>query len=214
MIKWNIHKEYEGKHALMGASNPHWLNYDSKAFENKYYSRYSQEIGTALHQLAHDCIVGRIKLSKHDTHLVEMALFKAFIPKDAYDPNIILKTLMPFVNDAIGFHMSSEILLFVNEFCFGTTDAIVYNEYEKILRIHDYKSGSIPGKIEQIYIYMAMFCIEYNIDPRKLNLIEARIYQNCECLIDNPPAEVILNIINIIKNNTALVATYLEREGR
>lgn len=213
-MKWNNHKEFEGKHAFMGGSNYHWLNYDSEAFENRYYSQFSQAIGTALHQLAHDCIVSNTKLNKHDIHLIEMTMYKAFIPKDAYDPNFLLTNLIPFVNDAIGFHMSSEILLFVNEFCFGTVDAIVYNDFEKTLRVHDYKSGIIPAKIEQCYIYMAMFCIEYKIDPRKLKLLEARIYQNCECLVDNPSADIILDIISIIEKNTSRIQSYLTREGK
>ena len=134
--------------------------------------------------------------------------------EDAYDPGLILENLIPFVNDAIGFHMSSEILLFVNEFCFGTVDAIVYNDFEKTLRVHDYKSGIIPAKIEQCYIYMAMFCIEYKIDPRKIKLFEARIYQNCECLVDNPSSDIILDIMNLIEKNTGLIQLYLTREGR
>lgn len=213
-MKWNNHKEFEGKHAFMGGSNYHWLNYDSEAFENRYYSQFSQAIGTAMHQLAHDCIVSNTKLNKHDIHLIEMTMYKAFIPKDAYDPNFLLTNLIPFVNDAIGFHMSSEILLFVNEFCFGTVDAIVYNDFEKTLRVHDYKSGIIPAKIEQCYIYMAMFCIEYKIDPRKLKLLEARIYQNCECLVDNPSSDIILDIISIIEKNTSRIQSYLTREGK
>lgn len=213
-MRWNNHKDYEGKHAFMGASNYHWLNYDQAALENRYYSQYSQLIGTTIHELAHDCILARIKLNKHDVHMVEMALYKAYIPKDAYDPNFILTNLIPFVNDAIGFRMSSEILLFYNEFCFGTADAISYNEFEKTLRIHDLKTGVNPAKIEQCYIYAALFCLEYNVDPRKLKLIECRIYQNCECLIDNPAANVILDIMDQIQRNTGLIKSYLEREGR
>lgn len=213
-MKWNVHKEFEGKHAFMGASNYHWLNYDENAFENRYYSQYSQAIGTALHQLAHDCIVSRIKLNKHDIHLIEMAMFKAFIPRDSYDPYLLLANLMPYVNDAIGFHMSSEILLFVNPFCFGTTDAINYNEFEKSLRVHDLKTGVTPAKIEQCYIYMAMFCIEYKVDPRKLKFLEARIYQNCECLIANPTPDMILDIMNLIEKDISLITSFLERDGK
>ena len=213
-MKWNSHKEYEGKHAFLGASNYHWLNYDPVTLENRYYSQFSQIIGTAMHELAHDCIVGRIRLTKHDVHLVDMAMFKAFVPKDAYDPNILLENLIRFVNDAIGFHMSSEILLFVNPMCFGTTDAIVYNEYEKTLRVHDYKTGIIPAKIEQCHIYMAMFCKEYKVDPYKIKHFEARIYQNGEVFADNPTADTIKSIMDLIDQDIGLIASYLEREGR
>lgn len=211
---WNNHKELEGKHAFMGASNYHWVNYDDRTFEARYYSQFSQIIGTTIHQLAHDCIVSRTKLNKHDIHLVQMALYKAFVPRDAYDPSLILDNLMAFVNDAIGFHMSSEILLYYNAFCFGTTDAIGYYEKEKILRIHDYKNGVVAADIRQLYIYSALFCLEYKVNPRSLNLIELRIYQNLEVLIDRPTGDVIQEYMDKIQNRTELIKTFLEREGR
>lgn len=211
---WNNHKELEGKHAFMGASNYHWVNYDDATFEVRYYSQFSQVIGTAIHQLAHDCIVSRTKLNKHDVHLIEMTLYKAFVPKDAYDPNLILENLIPFVNDAIGFHMSSEILLYYNMFCFGTTDAIGYYEKEKVLRIHDYKNGVTQADIRQLYIYAALFCLEYHVNPKSLNLIELRIYQNLEVLIDNPPGDVIQEYMDKIQNRTELIKIFLERDGK
>lgn len=211
---WNNHKDLEGKHALMGGSNYHWFSYDDITFEARYYSQFSQTIGTAIHQLAHDCIVSRTKLNKHDIHLIEMTLYKAYVPKDAYDPWLILENLIPFVNDAIGFHMSSEILLYCNQFCFGTADAIGYYEREKILRIHDFKSGVTPSSIKQLYAYAAFFCIEYKINPKSLNLIELRIYQNLEVLIDNPSGDTIQEYIDKIKNRTELIKMFLEREGR
>lgn len=211
---WNNHKELEGKHAFMGASNYHWVNYDDVTFEARYYSQFAQLIGTTIHQLAHDCIVSRTKLNKHDVHLVEMTLYKAFIPRSAYDPEIILANLIPFVNDAIGFHMSSEILLYYNQFCFGTTDAIGYYERDKILRIHDYKSGVNQADMRQLYIYAALFCLEYHVNPRTLNMIECRIYQNLEVLIDNPSSDVIQEYMDKIVNRTELIKIFLERDGK
>ena len=216
-MKWNNHKEYEGKHAFMSPSNYHWLNYTDIVFESRYYSQYSQLIGTTVHQLAHDCISSRMKLSKHDVHIIQMYLWKAFIPKDAYDANRILTTLVPFVNDAIGFHMSSEILLFYNEFCFGTADAISYSDYDKTLRIHDLKSGLNPADMRQCHIYAALFCLEYNINPKKLKLIECRIYQNLEeqpVLVDQPSADYIQEIMDYIQLRSKNIESYLEREGR
>lgn len=213
-MKFNQHKELEGKHAFLGASNYHWLNYDNAILEERFYNQFSQIIGTAIHQLAHDCIVSRTKLSKHDVRLIELTLYKAFVPRAAYDPNYILENLVPFVNDAIGFHMASEILLYYNPWCFGTTDAIGFDEKNKILRIHDYKSGVSPTNLKQTYIYAALFCLEYNYDPRMLNLIECRIYQSMEVLIDQPSGDVIYDIMELIKHNTAMIQGYLEREGR
>ena len=188
---WNNHKELEGKHAFMGASNYHWTNYDDITFEARYYNQFSQVIGTAIHELAHDCIVSRTKLNKHDIHLIELKLYKAFVPKDAYDANLILENLIPFVNDAIG-----------------------YYERDKILRIHDYKNGVTQADIRQLYIYAALFCLEYHVNPLTLNKIECRIYQNLEVLIDNPTGEVIQFYMDKIQNRTELIKTFLEREGR
>jgi len=213
-MKWNNHKELEGKHAFMGASNYHWVNYDDATFEARYYSQFSQAIGTAIHQLAHDCIVSGTKLNKHDVHLIEMTLYKAYIPRNAYDPALILENLIPFVNDAIGFHMSSEILLFYSMYCFGTADAIGYYEKDKILRIHDYKNGVNQADIRQLYIYAALFCLEYHVNPYKLNKIELRIYQNLEVLIDTPDADIIQYYMDKIQNRVELIGMFLERDGK
>ena len=211
---WNNHKELEGKHAWMGASNYHWTSYDDVTFEARYYSQFSTAIGTAIHELAHDCIVSKTKLNKHDVHLIDMTLYKAYIPRYAYDPCAILDNLIPFVNDAIGFHMSSEIILYYNAYCFGTCDAIGYYERDKILRIHDYKNGINQASMKQLYIYAALFCLEYNVNPRSLNLIECRIYQNLDIEIDRPTGDVIQEYIDKIKNRTEMIKMFLEREGR
>lgn len=210
-MKFNQHKELEGKHAFLGASNYHWLNYDDEVLEERFYSQFSQVIGTTIHQLAHDCIVSGTKLSKHDVRLIELTLYKAFVPRAAYDPNYILANLVPFINDAIGFNMQSEILLYYSPWCFGTTDAIGFDEKNKILRISDYKNGSTPASFKQPYIYAAVFCLEYNYDPRMLNRIECRIYQNMETLLDVPSGDVIYDIMCIIKHNVSLIQDCLER---
>ena len=159
-MQWNDHHQLEGKHAFFGASNFHWVNWTDSIFENRYYGQFSTIIGTTIHELAHDCILNRTKINKHDKHLVELSLYHAFVPKDAYDPNAILENLIPFVNDAIGYHMSSEILLYYNSYCFGTCDAILFNEKDKILRIHDLKTGTTTAHFEQLLIYAALFCLE------------------------------------------------------
>lgn len=211
MFVWNDHKEYEGKHALFSASGYHWLNYDDETFISKYYSQFSATIGTVIHQLAHECIVSRIKLNKHDVHLVEMALYKAFVPREMYDANAILDNLVPFVNDAIGFRMYSEKVVFVNPYFFGTVDAIKYDEKELSLRIFDLKTGSGPVKLDQLYIYAAEFCIEYNVDPRKLKLIETKIYQLGGEIKDNPSGDYIYEIMEKIRNRTELIMRLLGR---
>ena len=212
-MQWNDHNQLEGKHAFLGASNYHWTNWDDATFENRYYSQFSTITGTAIHALAHDCIINRTKLNKHDKHLIEITLYHAFVPRNAYDPDAILTNLIPFINDAIGFHMSSEILLYYNAYCFGTCDAISFNEKEKILRIHDLKTGTTPTHMEQLLIYAALFCLEYHKNPRQF-LTELRIYQNFNVLIANPTAEEIETYMDLIQNRSKLIMSYLEREGR
>ena len=212
-MQWNDHHQLEGKHAFLGASNFHWVNWTDSIFENRYSSQFSTIIGTTRHELAHDCILKRTKINKHDKHLVELSLYHAFVPKDAYDPNAILENLIPFVNDAIGYHMSSEILLYYNSYCFGTCDAILFNEKDKILRIHDLKTGTTTAHFEQLLIYAALFCLEYHKNPRHFTT-ELRIYQNFEISVNTPDPSEIESFMELIQNRSQLISTYLEREGR
>ena len=212
-MQWNDHKQLEGKHAFLGASNFHWINWNDQIFENRYYSQFSTTIGTAIHALAHDCILNRTKLNKHDRHLIEITLYHAYIPKDAYDPDDILINLIPFVNDAIGYHMSSEILLYYNNYCFGTCDAISFSEKERILRIHDLKTGTTTAHMEQLLIYAALFCLEYHKNPHQFKT-ELRIYQNFNIVVEEPDANDIKTFMNLIQERSQTIMSYLEREGR
>ena len=212
-MQWNDHKQLEGKHAFLGASNFHWINWNDQIFENRYYSQFSTTIGTAIHALAHDCILNRTKLNKHDRHLIEITLYHAYIPKDAYDPDDILMNLIPFVNDAIGYHMSSEILLYYNNYCFGTCDAISFSEKERILRIHDLKTGTTNAHMEQLLIYAALFCLEYHKNPHQFKT-ELRIYQNFNIVVEEPDANDIETFMNLIQERSQTIMSYLEREGR
>ena len=61
-----------------------------------------------------------------------------------------------YVNDAIKFGLKPEQPLYYSRNCFGTTDAIGFDN--GILRIHDYKSGIVPAHEEQLFIYGSLFC--------------------------------------------------------
>lgn len=198
-MNWNDHKKLEGLHAFLGASQFHWLNWNDEMFEKHFVSKYAADIGTAIHQLASDCIKSRTRLTEHDAHLIDITLYKGGFPKSVYDSQQILENLIPFVNDAIGFHMSSEVILYYSMFCFGTTDAIGYDEKEKILRIHDYKSGTIKAHVEQLLIYAALFCLEYHIAPKNLKRIELRIYQSNDIQECFPEAREVERIMELIK---------------
>lgn len=150
-MRFNTHWQVEGKHAFLGASKYHWINYDLSKMEKIWENKFASERGTRLHKLAAFCIEERVKLQENGT------------------------TLSMYVNDAIGFRMTPEQVLLYSDNCFGTADAI---KFEKdVLRIHDLKTGVHPGSFHQEEIYAALFCHEYKINPYDIEMI-FRIYQN------------------------------------
>jgi hypothetical protein len=168
---FNRHVNLEGLHAPFGASKSSWLRYDDKKAVEVYQNMRAAEMGTRLHAWAAETIQLGIKQPRSN------------------------KTLSAYVNDAIGFKMNTEVVLFYSEYFFGTADAISFRN--NTLRIHDLKTGSTPVKMEQLEIYAALFCLEYKIKPGEIDM-ELRIYQNDEVLIHNPTAEDILPIMDKI----------------
>lgn len=210
---FNDHSKLEGQHAFLGASTYHWLRWDDENLEKRYYGQFAQTIGTALHELAKDLIQNRIKLAKNDKKIIDITLGKLMIPRGAYDSEEILIDLLPFVNDAIGFRMTPEVILYYSLSCFGTTDAIAFDEFNKILRIHDYKSGITPAKMDQLMIYAALFCLEYKKNPFDF-ATELRMYQNGEVITLIPEPTEIEGVMNLIVSKNKLILKYLEREYR
>ena len=102
-----------------------------------------------------------------------------------------------YVNDAIGYRMTPEQVLYYSPFCFGTADTICYDERKKFLRIHDLKTGASPAHMEQLMIYAALFYLEYGdlyfFKPEVGN-IELRIYQSDEVVVYQPESSEILDI--------------------
>lgn len=135
-MQWNDHSRLTGQHAFLGASKYHWLNYDAQRLADAYLSFQAKEKGTRLHAFAAECITLRQKLPKSK------------------------KTLNAYVNDAIGFRMIPEMVLYYSENCFGTADAISFND--DLLRIHDLKTGAVPAHMEQLFIYAALLCSAWN----------------------------------------------------
>lgn len=185
---WNDHSRQvpEGSHAFLGASKYSWLNYDESKLIEVYSNLLAKEKGTELHAIACSLIKNGIKLPQSK------------------------KTLNQYVNDAIGFRMRPEQVLYFSNNCFGTADAIAYNEKKKFLRIHDFKSGKIPASLHQLEIYASLFCLEYRIKPGELSGIELRIYQNNDILIGNPEADDILPIMDKIVTFDKIIEKYKE----
>ena len=116
---------------------------------------------------------------------------------DTIDFDTMFENMMTYVNDGIGFKMHPEVVLYYSDNFFGTADAISFNENNRFLRIHDFKSGVIPAHIEQLEIYAALFCLEYRFKPTEID-IELRIYQGNEVLYHTPESDEIMAIIDKI----------------
>lgn len=170
-MNFNRHFDLEGRHAFLGASKYHWINYNEEQLQMAYERFQATQKGTELHDFARRCIELGQKLPKSR------------------------KTLNMYVNDAIGFRMTPEQPLYYSENCFGTADTIAFRN--NFLRIHDYKSGMTPAHMEQLIVYDALFCLEYDIRPNDIQ-IENRIYQSNEIVIDNPTGADILPIMDKI----------------
>lgn len=189
------HNELRGKHAMLAPSQPHWLEYSEDKLYQKYVSNYAQTIGTLLHELAETLIKNNVKLKKTDKTVVLVHLLQNDIPRSAIEMDRIYSNFMTYVNDAIGFRLTPEQPLVYSEYCFGTADAISFRN--NLLRIHDYKSGTTPAKMEQLMIYAALFCLEYKYKPGEIEM-ELRIYQNDEILHHEPTADEIAPIMDKI----------------
>lgn len=170
---FNDHSKLAGKHAFLSPSNYHWLNYSDEKLDISYIRAQAVERGTRLHSLAADLISLGVNLPKNR------------------------KTLNAYVNDAIGFKMTPEQVLFYSFNCFGTADAIVFDERKRILRIHDLKTGDVKASLSQLEIYAAIFCLEYRYDPEDLTII-LRIYQSDDILEEQADPQIIRDIISRI----------------
>jgi len=63
-MNFNKHFNLEGKHAFLGASKYHWINYDEEKLINAYRNFARVQRGTELHDFAKQAITLGIKLPK------------------------------------------------------------------------------------------------------------------------------------------------------
>lgn len=168
---FNKHSELSGQHAFLSASKYHWINYDDEKLDRVFIQAMAAQRGTELHQFAFDAIRLGVKLQKSP------------------------KTLNAYVNDAIGYRMTPEQILYYSPNCFGTADAIAFRRNR--LRIHDLKTGFTPVSEHQLEVYAALFCLEYQYKPFEIE-IELRIYQNDEIQIFEADPDVITHIMDKI----------------
>jgi hypothetical protein len=105
------------------------------------------------------------------------------------------QTLPMYVNDAIGYRMTPELILKYSDNAFGCADAISFRNNK--LRIHDLKTGVSPTKMRQLEIYEAFFCLEYGIRPTAIEA-ELRIYQNDDYEVHIPDPMYITELMDLI----------------
>lgn len=176
-MNFNSHYNLTGTHALLSASDYHWLNYDEDKLSRVYHTRMASKRGVELHALAHEMIRLGVELPDN------------------------LTTLSRYVNDAIGFKMQCEVCLWYSDNAYGHADCISFRQEKnspKKLRIHDLKTGVTEASPHQLEIYCALFCLEYRVRPFDID-IELRIYQNDNVYPYVPDPDDIVHIMEKIK---------------
>lgn len=170
-MDFNAHYNLKGAHAFLGASKYHWLKYSDEKLVSVYRNSLEAARGDRLHELARQLITEGVTLPRST------------------------KTLNRYVNDAIGFGMTPEQMLFYSLNCFGTTDAISFKQ--NLLRIHDLKTGVSPTSMFQPKIYAGLFCLEYKFHPKEIKM-ELRIYQHDDVEVCIPEVDEIVDVMERI----------------
>lgn len=207
---FNKHSEFEGKHALLGASKHSWLNYDDDKIMGAYVSSFATTIGTLVHDYAKDKILYRQPMedNRSEKNALLLHLLKNDIPFQVIQLDNLFYNLLPYVNDAIGFKMTPELLLYYSDYSFGTADAISYGR--NVLRIHDLKTGSTPASMDQLMIYAAWFFLEYKKEANfQRSRTELRIYQNQEVIVHTPTNAEIAAVMEKVVHGASLLEKYL-----
>jgi len=106
--------------------------------------------------------------------------------------------------------MKPEQVLYYTDNCFGTTDAISFEN--DILRIHDLKTGKSPAHMEQLIRYAALFCLEHNIKPGGIRTI-LRLYQNDEIIEMQAESTDILPVMDQMIRWNKIVEQLKDQEG-
>jgi hypothetical protein len=213
---FNKHSDLKGQHALFSPSQSSWLRYDDEQIEGRIKNQYRTALGTELHEyvasqiiLCHKATNIRALIHGAENYIFTkykcaedsklagygMTLIRhlGYLPKEAFE------TAKLYINDGIGFRMEVEQPLVYSPIIFGTADTICFRD--GVLRIHDYKSGDHPAKMEQLLTYAALFCLEYNVNPADI-IFELRIYQAGEVVVHNPESQEVREIVdNIVHIN-------------
>lgn len=183
-FQFNDHWKLAGKHSFMSPSSYHWINYDEDKIRDRFKTSMDAALGTRKHEFAKEAIEMGIKMA--DTG----------------------QTLNSYINDCIGYRMTPEVLLYFSENCFGTADAISFRMNPKTrkmrLRIFDLKNGTTKASEKQLWVYIAIFCHEYEIDINEIE-VDARIYQNDLVHEFEIDPVIIMDLIALMKRNDDII---------
>lgn len=168
-MNFKDYSNLRGQHAFLSPSNYHWVNYDEDKLIQRYETMQAAQRGNELHEFAQMAISHGIKLQGSK------------------------RTLNMYVNDAIGYRMVPEQVLYYSPNCFGTADSISFSEKKKFLRIHDLKTGETPASMDQLKVYVALFCLDYGYSPFDIEC-EMRIYQFNTFVAENHDPDEIAHI--------------------
>lgn len=182
------HFRFAGKHAFLSASDYHWLRYSDEKLFSRLANQRKAQLGTELHAFAAKAISLGVRLPWSDTN----------------DP------LNTFVNDAIDYEMSTEVVLVYSQNCFGTADAISFKD--SYLRVHDLKTGESCGSMEQLMIYAALFYLEYRLDPEDCTT-ELRLYNWKETAVYIPEPKDIRWVMDKIVYFDEKINEYIGKDG-
>ena len=149
-MNFKKHYNFENRHAFLSPSQYAWIRYSDEKLADRFMTSVAARRGTELHALAENLIRMGVKLPKSK------------------------KTLNLFVNDAIGYRMSPEQVLYYSDNCFGTSDAVSFRS--NTLRIFDLKTGETKSSVDQLLVYASLFCLEYSFKPFDIEY-DLRIYQ-------------------------------------
>ena len=108
---FNAHYNLKDRHAFLSPSSYHWIGYELEKLDLRYSNHMTAVRGTQLHEFARQAIKLKIKLPR------------------------TRQTLNLYVNDAIGYRMETEQVLYYSDNCFGTADASAFRK--GLLRISD-----------------------------------------------------------------------------
>ena len=177
-MNWKNYSHITG-HAFLSPSRYHWLNYDHDKLVVTYRNHKKAALGTRYHKVASELIKLALRLPNTEA------------------------SINSFVNDAIGFRMDSEVVLYYSPNCYGTVDAISF--HKGVLRIHDLKTGMSPGAMGQLIIYAGLFCLDYSLKVDELEAVFLRIYQESELIEYHPTVEDIFDVVQKIIESDKIV---------